>query len=67
MKADIPTRVGVGFTILVAAATSLVAVVAALFLIWQPEANTIGQQRLPAQIQAAASPDGRSPAPQRPQ
>ena len=59
MKADLPTRVGIGFTILVAAATFLVAVVAALFLIWQPDANTIGDQGLRPQISVAASPDVR--------
>jgi len=59
MKADLPTRVGIGFTVLVATATFLVAVVAALFLIWQPDANTIGEQRLPPEVSAAASPDMR--------
>lgn len=57
MKADLPTRVGIGFTVLVAAATFLVAVVAALFLIWQPDANIIGEQRLPSAVSTAASPD----------
>ena len=59
MKADLPTQVGIGFTVLVAAATFLVAVVAALFLIWQPDANTLSQQRTAAQISLAASPDVR--------
>ena len=59
MKTDLPTQVGIGFTIVVAAATFLVAVVAALFLIWQPDANTIGNRDLQAQISVAASPDVR--------
>jgi len=59
MKADLPTQVGIGFTICVAAATFLVAVVAALFLIWQPDANTFSQQRTASQISLAAPPDVR--------
>jgi hypothetical protein len=59
MKANLPTQVGIGFTIVVAAATFLVAVVAALFLIWQPDANTLAQQRAASQISLAASSDVR--------
>jgi hypothetical protein len=59
MKTNLPTQVGIGFTIVVAAATFLVAVVAALFLIWQPDAETLSQQRAASQISLAASPDVR--------
>jgi len=59
MKADIPTQVGIGFTIAVAAATFLIAVVAALFLIWEPDAATLSQQRTAAQISLAAPADTR--------
>ena len=59
MKADIPTQVGIGFTVLVAAATFLVAVVAALFLIWEPDANALSEQRTASQISLAAPADVR--------
>jgi len=55
MKADVPTQVGIGFTIFVAAATFLVALVAALFLIWEPDAGTLtAAQRAGSQISLAA-------------
>ena len=44
MKRDLPTQVGIGFTIVVASATFLVAVVAGLFLIWQPAPDTLTQR-----------------------
>jgi hypothetical protein len=57
MKRDLPTQVGIGFTIVVASATFLVAVIAGLFLIWQPDAQTLTQQRAESpQISLAASP-----------
>jgi hypothetical protein len=59
MKTDVPTQVGIGFTIVVAVATFLVALVAALFLIWQPDANRVAQQRSASQISLAAPPDVR--------
>jgi hypothetical protein len=37
MKRDIPTGAGIGFTILIAAATLAVAVVAGIFLVYQSE------------------------------
>ena len=54
MKLDLPTQVGIGFTICVAAATFFVAVVAALFLIWEPDASTLSEQRTGSQISLAA-------------
>ena len=57
MKRDIPTQVGIGFTILVASATFLVAVMAGLFLIWQPDASTLTQRAAQSpQISLAAQP-----------
>jgi len=39
MKRDIPTQAGIAFTILVAAATFAVAVIAGIFLIYQSDMN----------------------------
>ena len=55
MKRDVPTQVGIGFTILVGSATFLVAVLAGVFLIWQPDAGTLTQRPAQApQISLAA-------------
>ncbi len=55
MKRDVPTQIGVGFTIVVASATLLIAVMAGLFLIWQPDVNILMQQRAQSpQISLAA-------------
>ena len=53
MKRDIPTQAGIGFTIFVAAATFAIAVVAGIFLIYQPETNfgSNAQSRALAQAQ----------------
>jgi hypothetical protein len=60
MRSDVPTQVGIGFTIVVAAATFLVAVMAGLFLIWQPDARTLTQVRnAPSQLSFAAPADVR--------
>jgi hypothetical protein len=56
-KMDLSTQAGIGFTIVVAAATFLVAVVAGLFLIWQPDAATFTQQGQATQVSLAAPPD----------
>jgi hypothetical protein len=57
MKRNVPTQVGIGFTILVASATFLVAIMAGLFLIFQPDAQTLTQQRAGSpQISLAAPP-----------
>ena len=61
MKRDLPTQVGIGFTIVVASATFLVAVMAGIFLIWQPDVQTLTQQRAQApQISLAAPPAPRT-------
>lgn len=61
MKRDVPTQIGIGFTILVASATFLVAVMAGMFLIWQPDANTLTQRAEQApQISLAAPPQPQS-------
>jgi len=57
MKRDLPTQAGIGFTIAVAFATFLVAVVAGLFLIWQPDTALIIQSRAATQVSFAAPPD----------
>jgi hypothetical protein len=56
-KTDLSTQAGIGFTIVVAAATFLVAVVAGLFLIWQPDPATLTQRGQATQISLAAPPD----------
>jgi uncharacterized membrane protein YdcZ (DUF606 family) len=68
MKRDIPTEAGIGFTILIAAATLAVAVVAGIFLIYQSDINlTLNTpSRAPVQAQMSLSgPTARanSPAP----
>ena len=61
MKRDLPTQMGIGITIVVASATFLVAVMAGLFLIWQPDAATLTQQRAASpQISLAAQPQSQS-------
>ena len=54
MKRDVPTQVGIGFTILVGSATFLVAVLAGVFLIWQPDAGTLTQRPAQARQQQGA-------------
>jgi len=57
MKRDVPTQLGIGFTIVVASATFLVAVIAGLFLIWQPDAGTLTERGAASpQISLAAPP-----------
>jgi uncharacterized membrane protein len=53
VKRDIPTEAGIGFTILIAAATLAVAVIAGIFLIYQSEMNVSlnAQSRAPGQAQ----------------
>ena len=65
MKRDIPAQAGIGFTILVAAATFAVAVVAGIFLIYQPETSwgsnaqlrALAQAQMQAQMSPAEMPD----------
>ncbi len=61
MKRDRPTQAGIGFTILIAAATLAVAVVAGIFLIYQSEMNlgfnTQFRPVVQAQISPAVTPD----------
>ena len=49
MKRDIPMEAGIGFTILIAAATLAIAVVAGIFLIYQSDMTA--QLRTPEQAQ----------------
>ena len=56
MKRDIPTQAGIGFTILIAAATFVVAVVAGIFLIYQSEMNVSLNAQFPPPMQAQISP-----------
>ena len=56
MKRDIRTEAGVAFTIFVAAATFVIAVVAGIFLIYQSEATLGSNARLRALAQAQMSP-----------
>lgn len=57
MKRDLPTQAGIGFTIAVAVATFLVAVVAGLFLIWQPDTAMFTRSSAVTQVSLAAPPD----------
>jgi hypothetical protein len=59
MKKDIPTGAGIIFTILVAAATLAVAVVAGIFLVYQSDMTLgfNGQSPGPAQISLAQRSD----------
>ena len=61
MKRDLPTQVGIGFTIVVASATFLVAVMAGLFLIWQPDAQTLTQQSAASPQISLAAPSAAEP------
>jgi hypothetical protein len=62
MKRDVPAQAGIGFTILVAAATFAVAVVAGIFLIYQSETTLVSNPQLRAlaqsQMSLAETPDG---------
>ena len=61
MKRDLPTQVGIGFTIVVASATFLVAVMAGLFLIWQPDPQTLTQQQAESPQISLAAPSPSQP------
>ena len=63
MKRDIPTKAGLGFTVLIAAAPLAVPVVAGIFLIYQSETNA--QLRTPhrVQITLAGPSANRNPSP----
>ena len=55
MKRDIPTEAGIGFTLIVAAATFAVAVIAGIFLIWESGGTPSAQFRGPGQTQSQVS------------
>ena len=55
MKRDAPTQAGVGFTIFVAAATFVIAVVAGIFLLYQSETTLSSNAQLRALAQAQIS------------
>ena len=55
MKRDVPTQAGIGFTILVAAATFVIAVVAGIFLLYQSETTLGSNAQLRALAQAQMS------------
>ena len=49
MKRDIPTEAGIGFTLLVAAVTFAVAVIAGIFLIYEPGLSGMANNGVRAQ------------------
>jgi len=58
MKHDIPTEAGVGFTLIIAAATFAIAVGAGIFLIYEPDLpNAQSGIATQSQISLAQTPD----------
>lgn len=62
MKRDIPTEAGIGFTLLIAAVTFAVAVIAGIFLIYEPGLSGFRTQTQ-AQLAMIETPDARRNAP----
>jgi hypothetical protein len=56
MKRDIPTEAGIGFTLVVAAVTFAVAVIAGIFLIYEPGLDGF-RARAQGQVAMIQSPD----------
>ena len=59
MKRDIPTEAGIGFTLLVAAVTFAVAVIAGIFLIYEPGLSGMANNGVRAQTRAQVAMIGR--------
>jgi hypothetical protein len=65
MKRDIPMEAGIGFTLLIAAVTFAVAVIAGIFLIYEPGLDGFRGQTQ-AQVAMIQGPDARRNAPLNP-